>query len=332
MKESRAGVLVVDDYEPWRRFVTSTLHQHPELLIIGEVADGLAAVQKAQELQPDLILLDIGLPTLNGIEAARQIRELAPNSKILFISENRSREIANEALRTGAGGYFVKSDAARELLPAIRAVLQGQQFVGASMADYHLAQTSPVAPLHRQKAEIFHHHEVGFYSDECWLLDRVTQFIGAALGAGNAAVVAATEPHRESLVPKLQAYGVDVGTAFAEGRYLAADAADTLSTFMVNGMPDPVRFMEAFGDVIRRAAKASRKKQPRVAVFGECVCLLCEQGNIEAAIQMEKLGNRLTDLYNLDILCGYSIASVPDGTHSPAFQRICAEHSAAYSY
>ena len=115
MEGSITRILVVDDYEPWRRFVSTTLQKQPTLQVIGEAVYGLEAVQKAQQLQPDLILLDIGLPTLNGIEAARRIRELSPKSKILFVSENRSWDIVEEALRTGAGGYVVKSDAAGEL-------------------------------------------------------------------------------------------------------------------------------------------------------------------------------------------------------------------------
>jgi DNA-binding NarL/FixJ family response regulator len=113
-----------------------TLQKQPELQIIGEVTDGFEAVQKAQQLQPDLILLDIGLPTLNGIETARRIRALSPKSKILFVSENRSWDIAEEALRTGAGGYVVKSDAAGELLPAVNAVLGGKRFVSSSLAGH----------------------------------------------------------------------------------------------------------------------------------------------------------------------------------------------------
>ena len=132
MEGSTIRVLVVDDFEPWLRFVCSTLQKHPGLQIISDVSDGLEAVQKAQELQPDLIVLDIGLPKLNGIEAARRIREHAPKAKILFVSENRSPDIAKEALRTGGSGYVVKSDAASDLLPAVEAVLQGRQFVSAS--------------------------------------------------------------------------------------------------------------------------------------------------------------------------------------------------------
>jgi DNA-binding NarL/FixJ family response regulator len=95
-------VLVVEDYGPFQRFVSSTLQKQPELQIICKASDGLEAVQKAEELQPDLILLDIGLPSLNGIEVARQIRKLSPKSKILFVSQESSAEMVQEALGTGA--------------------------------------------------------------------------------------------------------------------------------------------------------------------------------------------------------------------------------------
>jgi len=127
-------ILIVDDFLPWHRFVTSVLEEQPLLRIVGGAADGLEAVQKARESQPDLILLDIGLPTLNGIEAARRIRELSPKAKILFVSENRSWDIVEEALRIGSGGYVVKADAKRELLAAVEAVLKGKRFVSSSLA------------------------------------------------------------------------------------------------------------------------------------------------------------------------------------------------------
>jgi len=131
-----ARILVVDDFQGWREFVCSKLATVPGLEVIGQVSDGLEAVHKTKELQPDLILLDIGLPTLNGIEVARRIREVSPASKILFVSENRSAGIAEEALSTGAGGYIVKSVAAFELLPAINTVLEGRRFVTNSLADH----------------------------------------------------------------------------------------------------------------------------------------------------------------------------------------------------
>jgi DNA-binding NarL/FixJ family response regulator len=139
-KATRA--LLVDDYEPWRRFLCSILKKETELQVIGEVADGLQAVQKAQELQPDLILLDIGLPKLNGIEAARQIEKLCPKSRILFLSEDSSTDVMQEALNTGGYGYVVKSDAGRELLSAVEAVVRGEQFVGRRFAGYAFLRNS----------------------------------------------------------------------------------------------------------------------------------------------------------------------------------------------
>ena len=123
-------VLVVDDFLPWLRLVRVMLESKKGLNIIAEAVDGLEAVQKAQQLQPDLIVLDISLPTLNGIEAARRIRELSPNSRILFVSNETSAEVVEEALRLGARGYLWKPDAASELLLALDAILRGERFVG----------------------------------------------------------------------------------------------------------------------------------------------------------------------------------------------------------
>jgi len=131
---SSVSVLVVEDFEPFRQFVCSTVGDSSELQVICEVSDGLEAVQKAEELQPDLILLDIGLPTLNGIEVARQIRKLSPQSKILFVSQESSAEVIEEALSLGAMGYVVKVHAGSELLAAVEAVREGRQFVSSGVA------------------------------------------------------------------------------------------------------------------------------------------------------------------------------------------------------
>lgn len=128
--QSKIRVLVVDDFKEWRRFVVSKVRQEWEVEIVGEAADGLEAVEKASKLEPELILLDIGLPGLNGIEVARRILQATPKTRIVFLSENYSREIAEEALHTGAAAYVVKSEAATALLPVMNAALQGMQFAG----------------------------------------------------------------------------------------------------------------------------------------------------------------------------------------------------------
>ena len=334
-------VVVVEDHEQFRRFICSTLEKAPELQVVGIVSDGLAAVQKVEELQPDLILLDIGLPKLNGIEAARQIRKLSPKSKILFVSQESSADIVREALGTGASGYVVKSDAGSELLEAVSAVLRGDQFVGKRFAGHDFARDSNVVAsqefrtgsavaLLQRGTEITRNHEVVFYSADAGLLDDLTRFIGTALEARNVAVVVATKSHRDSLLLRLQAHGLDMDAAVEEGRYIALDAADALSTFMLRNSPDPVRFLKVLGDLISTAAKAVKGKEARVAIFGEMCHLLWTQGKAEAAIQVEKLGNQLAKRYAVDILCGYDVGKVQGGMDSHIFQRICAEHSAVH--
>jgi DNA-binding NarL/FixJ family response regulator len=123
-------ILVVDDYEDWRRQVRLLLQARPEWQVIEEVSDGLEAVQKAAELQPDLVLLDISLPKLNGIEVSRRIRQLCPHSKIIFLSQDRDADVVQAALNTGACGYVYKAHARSELLPAVEAALARGQFVG----------------------------------------------------------------------------------------------------------------------------------------------------------------------------------------------------------
>jgi len=119
-------VLVVEDFVPFRQFILSKLANMSDLRVIGEVSDGLEAVQKCVELQPDLILLDISLPSLNGIKAARQIRRLVPESKVIFLTQESSVDVVQEALSLGAQGYVVKIKAASELLTAVEAVLMGK--------------------------------------------------------------------------------------------------------------------------------------------------------------------------------------------------------------
>ncbi len=130
---SKVRVLVVDDFEAWRRFVCSTLQKNPELQVVGEASDGLEAVHKATELHPDLIVLDLGLPTLNGIDAARQILKLTPGSKILFLTQESSADVVQVALSSGAQGYVLKARALIDLLPAVEAVLKGRQFVSSGL-------------------------------------------------------------------------------------------------------------------------------------------------------------------------------------------------------
>jgi MEDS: MEthanogen/methylotroph, DcmR Sensory domain len=175
-----------------------------------------------------------------------------------------------------------------------------------------------------------HNHEVHFYSDDAAFVERVTNFVTAALMAGNAAIIFATKPHRDTVLQALKLQGVNVDAAIEQGACVSLDAAETLSLFMVNGWPDRTRFFEGFGKLIESVSKAAKAQNPRVAVFGEGVALLCDEGNTEAAIRLEQLGNDLANKSKVDILCAYPLSFCTQ-QHEHAVKRICAEHSAAHS-
>jgi DNA-binding NarL/FixJ family response regulator len=133
LSSSRVSVLVVDDFEPFRVLLGELLRQRPEFQIVAEASDGPEAVQKAGQLQPDVILLDIGLPSMNGIEATRQIGEVAPESKIIFVTQELGTAVVQEALSSGAWGYVAKTRVRSDLLKAIEAVLEGKRFIGTGL-------------------------------------------------------------------------------------------------------------------------------------------------------------------------------------------------------
>jgi DNA-binding NarL/FixJ family response regulator len=117
------------------------LQTRPELCVVAEVGDGLEAVQKAQELKPDLILLDIALPKLDGIEAAHRIRQVAPSTKVIFLTLNSDKDLVRAALSTGAHGYVLKTHAGRELLTAVARILGGGDFVSSGIEGDDSRQT-----------------------------------------------------------------------------------------------------------------------------------------------------------------------------------------------
>jgi DNA-binding NarL/FixJ family response regulator len=329
-------VLVVDDYEPFRRFVCSTLEKKPDFEIVGEASDGLEAVQKAEELQPDLMVLDIGLPTLNGIEVARRIRKLCPECKMLFMSQEASADVAQEAFTSGAMGYVVKSHAGIELFVALEEVCQGRQFVSKGLSSHswvsaagaqapgHLLRQEVLPSLVPGKTQTVRRHEVEFYPNDEAFVDGFARYIEAALLNGNAVIIVVTEPHQKSLLQSLQDHGAGIAAAIEQGRCLLLDVADTLSTFMVNDLPDPTRFFKVVVDLIA-TAQATAGGPSAVTICGECASILWAEGNADAAIQVEQLCNQLAKRYQMDILCGFSLSTFYRDEDKQVFQRICGE-------
>jgi len=269
----------------------------------------LEAVQKAEELQPDLILLDVGLPILNGIEVAKRVRQLIPRTKILFVSQESSPDVVHEAFQSGALGYVIKSRAGRDLFTAIEAVLSGKRFVSGS-DGYELSD--------EVDSRVPQRHEILFSSDDASVIDGLARFITAALNAGDGAIVWATQSHRDGIRRQLQTEGIDVDAAIQRGTYIAADVSEP---------PDSARMVQAIRTVSEAAPKAG-KEYPSVAICGERAGLLWAEGKIDEAIRLEQLINELARIHELKVFCTYP--GFPRDGDDHGFKSICAEHSAVH--
>ena len=317
-------ILVVDDFEPWRRFVSSTFQRQKDLEILLEVSDGLEAVYRGEDLRPDLVVLDIGLPTLNGIKAGRRIREVSPNSKILFLSEQNSPDIAEAALEAGGAGYVVKSDAGRELLAAVTAVREGRRYISNRLVGQVF-----FAAADDDTSQDVGRHELQVYPNDASLLEGFAKFIAGGLNAGNAVVVIATETHRQGLFQKLQTEGFDLDAVISSGSYTAIDVYEALSSFMPNDQPDPARLGQAVSRLVKTASKGPAGATRRVTACGECAPLLWTEGKLDAALRMEELWDEASHKYGLSTLCGYLSRTlrVEKGHH--IFQKISSLHATA---
>jgi PAS domain S-box-containing protein len=195
------------------------------------------------------------------------------------------------------------------------------------VSTHRLAPSSDLISPNDVSERQAHSHSVQFYSEDNFLLDSISRLIGAALGAGDAGIVIATPAHRDEVVGRLETRGLDVALAVAQGRYVGLDAAETLSKFMVSGMPDWERFKNLIGPTIERAKKAAQNQSGRATLFGEMVALLWAEGNPEAALRLEELWNELGKIHSFALHCAYPLADFYREDHAEPLQRICAEHT-----
>lgn len=318
-------IQVVDDFEPWLRFVSNTLEKR-DLQIVLEVKDGLEAVYKAERLRPDLILLDIGLPTLDGIKAAQRIRDVAPNSKILFLTEQSCPEIAQAALDAGGAGYVVKSDAGRELLTAVNALRNGKRYIGPRLVGQVFFST-----LGDGAREDSNGHELQVYSSDDSFLDGLADFAVGGLTAGNAVVVVATETHRQGLFQKLETHGFNLEALIKSGTYVSVDAQKTLESFLVDDQPDPVRFWKVVSNLLETASQAPNGAKRHVCACGEMAPVLWTAGKPNAALRVERVWEEACRKYGIKTLCGYLSGVLQTEKDHSTFQAICAVHSTVVS-
>jgi signal transduction histidine kinase len=173
-----------------------------------------------------------------------------------------------------------------------------------------------------------HQHGVQFYSQDKFLLEQLSEYVGNALRAGDAAVVVATAEHRDGLLPGLMAQGLDIAALLDAGRFVSLDAVQVLATFMSDGWPKEGRFNDVVGGIVAKAVASAGGLQPRVAIYGEMVALLWAEGKTEAAIRLEQLWNELAQTKPFSLFCAYPMSSFNRQEDSGLLLKVCNEHSA----
>lgn len=333
----KARILLVDDHGQFRQLARSFLDRGDDFEVIAEAKDGLEAVRVSNELNPDVIVLDIGLPGLNGFEVAKRIAHLAPRSKILFFSQESSVDLVKRSFEVGGCGYVVKSDAATDLLPAVHAVLRGSKFLGNRFSDALLVQlrasaagiqpqvAAPVA----QRSDNSFRHEVLFYRDDAAFQASFGEFIATNLRIGNTVIAVATEAHRQGLWAYLKAMDAAIIGALEQGKYISIDSEETVEAYLVNGVVDPAR-VSALTDSLMATVGDSVGSKNRVVACGESAPLLWARGDVQGALQLERLWHTAASKYGINVLCAYSTAAFEADLDGDGLNRVCAEHSAIY--
>jgi CheY-like chemotaxis protein len=300
-------VLLVDDFKPWLRYAVSAIVKDPAWTLVALASDGLDAVQQAAAHQPEVILLDIGLPSLDGLEVAQRILKRHPTVAILFVTALNSVEIAKAALAIGARGYILKPNAPNELLAAMHAIAQGGRFIGAGLGS--LSESRIVS------------HDVGFYTDESLLIDEYARVAGPALENGHTFMVATCAARREHLRDRLSKNGVDVERALREDRYREVDPSTMIDGVIVDGSIDERRFWTLANSLFGIGAHADG----RIVACGDCAPTLLSQGNARAAIQLEYLWDEFSRAHRIDTFCGYLMSATAE--HEHAVETLRAAHS-----
>jgi DNA-binding NarL/FixJ family response regulator len=316
-------ILIVDDHEMFRGKVRSLIESQPHYRVCGEAGDGIEAIEKARQLRPDIVLMDINMPRMNGLEATRIIRREVPLCRVIIVSQNDAAIAREQARRAGAKGAVTKSDLIRDLLPTID---------GVAMENNNSLDQTQIATAHGGEpwcdllnSAAPRDHIVQLYQDQQFLNRAVCRFAAAAIANGEGVILVPTVAHWDAFRPRLEAEGVDVKAAEKRGQLTVVDADNLLPTFMRGGMPDSPVFMGLAASVISEARGGGR--YPKVRWWGEMVNILWERGEVAASMQLEDQFDQLAHEQDIAIFCSFLMDNFNGDVHARMLPRLGENHS-----
>jgi len=304
---ARPSVVIADDYLPMLETVSRVVAE--DFAVVATVSDGLQAVTAALELDPDLVVLDITMPELNGLDAARRLRQGQSRAKVVFMSMHETADYIHAAVEAGGSAYVSKRWIDRDLLSALGHVFAGRVFAPA------LTALPAVAPAGAHVMELY-----GRSREK-----NLALFLGAAIRQGDVVFVNATADTRVALEASWRRDGLDLVSATRQGRYLVVDVEQDLSR-VIHELPEIGAMQGAVEDLERRRLAASTpRREARVITYGELSAQLLLQGYGAEARDGELRWNRLIAGRPFLAVCGYPAGGF-DAGGPESFADICAAH------
>jgi CheY-like chemotaxis protein len=333
-----ARILIADDHEWFRRTVRSFIESHREYHVCGEAGDGIDAIEKVRQLHPDIVLMDISMPQMDGLQATRILRREIPDCKVIIVTQDDPMIAREQAHSVDANGFVTKSDLTRDLLPTMRRVAmennsifdptKNEPGVGSdrSLADAEGVVAGQGEPWHGLLADAGpRDHIVQLYQDQQFLNRAVCRFAAAAIANGEGVILVPTVAHWDAFRPRLESEGVDVKAAEKRGQLTIVDADNLLPTFMRDGMPDSPVFLGLAANVVSQARGNGR--YTKVRWWGEMVNILWERGEVAASMQLEDLFDHLAEEQNIAIFCSFLMDNFNGDVHARMLPRLGENHS-----
>lgn len=331
-------VLIADDHDRFRRAIRTVIESEVAYRVCGEARDGIEAVEKIRQLHPDIVLMDIDMPRMDGLQATEIIRREVPDCKVIIVTQNEATIAREQARIVDAKAFVTKSGLTRDLLPTMgRVAMENNSRLAARKSERQVNPGRDAARAHGVTASegepwfgllgsaAPRDHIVQLYQDQQFLNRAVCRFAAAAITNGEGVILVPTVAHWDAFRPRLESEGVDVKAAEKRGQLTIVDADNLLPTFMRDGMPDSPVFLGLAQNVISEARGDGRYE--KVRWWGEMVNILWERGEVAASMQLEDQFDQLAHEQDIAIFCSFLMDNFDGDVHARMLPRLGENHS-----